>query len=262
MPVYAAGRPGHVPAAPTPAPPVGAREAPGTGTAHRERPHASAARAAAGRHPVRVVQRSSVKTQIRCPRRGNGGGVQTVPPAPRPPGPAAASRAGRTWRTCRRSPRSGRLASRRAPAHAQCLQLAEKDKTGEQDKEQKKNADSRNAERKGFFGLRQQITKPRSHRNRPTGRHLLGLRQITEKRGAGRRPSSLMWGGSRTRRPAGLSCSWVCTKPQATTTSLGCRVTHYLRTQTAFYLYFLNEKKMHRKEIIKNGSSYFKAVGA
>lgn len=74
MPVYAAGRPGHVPAAPTPAPPVGAREAPGTGTAHRERPHASAARAAAGRHPVRVVQRSSVKTQIRCPRRGNGGG--------------------------------------------------------------------------------------------------------------------------------------------------------------------------------------------
>lgn len=96
---------------------------------------------------------------------GTGGGVQTVPPAPRPPGPAAASRAGRTWRTCRRSPRSGRLASRRAPAHAQCLQLAEKDKTGEQDKEQKKNADSRNAERKGFFGLRQQITKPRSHLN-------------------------------------------------------------------------------------------------
>lgn len=77
------------------------------------------------------------------------------------------------------------------------MQLAEEDKNGEWNK-QKKKADARDAERKVFFRLRQQITKPHSYKNCPTSRHLLGLRQIAKKWGAGRQPASLM-GGSQTR---------------------------------------------------------------
>lgn len=44
-----------------------------------------------------------------------------------------------------------------------------------ENKQQKKKADSRNAKRKVFFRLRQQITKLCLHKNWPTSCHLLGL---------------------------------------------------------------------------------------